>query len=391
MQMQTQRQPAEHVAEVTHPAEAPRLNPLAPEHLATIGLAEADIERVTALAADLNVASRGDLMAFGESIGQATDTSTRAALEEATGSDMDEAGKDLARIISLARSVDVKGLSGGKIRVPFTSLKIDPAAWPWVRRFIQSKDELVSSATSVADQIDEITNRCVGRAERLAERNRNHEGRIEQLRTEIHLHALHVAAGQLRLSQIDNDIETLGDGVLTLAEANRLADLQNSRNTLDIRVGHLVALMQSSKQDLAQSRIYLATNEALIDKLVTIARITVPSWRRTFMTALNLSDQRASVELAQMVDDATNHFLRQNADATRENAVATAEANQRAVVDIETLEHVQKQLIATVGDVIKANEEGRKRRQSDIARIGAMDGQLRAALQRQGIDQEGLQ
>ena len=92
-----------------------------------------------------------------------------------------------------------------------------------------------------------------------------------------------------------------------------------------------------------------------------------------------------------MVDDATNHFLRQNADATRENAVATAEANQRAVVDIETLEHVQKQLIATVGDVIKANEEGRKRRQSDIARIGAMDGQLRAALQRQGIDQEGLQ
>ena len=74
--------------------------------------------------------------------------------------------------------------------------------------------------------------------------------------------------------------------------------------------------------------------------------------------AISLEEQKNSVELATTIDNATNELLRRNADLLHTNSVQTAKANQRSVIDVETLEHVQSKLIQTVNDVIAIQKQG---------------------------------
>jgi len=92
--------------------------------------------------------------------------------------------------------------------------------------------------------------------------------------------------------------------------------------------------------------------------------------------AISLNEQRNSVQLANTIDDATNELLKRNADLLHQNSVDTAKANQRSVIDIETLEHVQNTLIKTVNDVIQIQKEGMQKREEASTRIKALQSNL---------------
>lgn len=89
-----------------------------------------------------------------------------------------------------------------------------------------------------------------------------------------------------------------------------------------------------------------------------------------------LQEQKNSVQLANTIDDATNELLKRIADLLHQNSVDTARANQRSVIDIETLEHVQNSLIKTVNDVIQIQKEGMQKRDEAAVRIKALQGNL---------------
>ncbi|HCF3826986.1 TPA: toxic anion resistance protein [Pseudomonas aeruginosa] len=116
--------------------------------------------------------------------------------------------------------------------------------------------------------------------------------------------------------------------------------------------------LQTVALNLPAIRIIQANNQMLIDKFYTIRETTVPTWKRQFMLALALNEQRNAVELADTIDDTTNELLRRNAQLLHQNAVATAKANQRLVIDVETLQQCQNLLVQTVGDVIKIQRDG---------------------------------
>ena len=81
-------------------------------------------------------------------------------------------------------------------------------------------------------------------------------------------------------------------------------------------------------------------------------------------------------ELLTAIDDATNAALRKNADLLRQNTTEIARANQRALVEMETLEHVQKQLLGAFEDVQKINEEAAAARAQTDAKLGALRDEL---------------
>jgi uncharacterized protein YaaN involved in tellurite resistance len=105
----------------------------------------------------------------------------------------------------------------------------------------------------------------------------------------------------------------------------------------------------------------------LVEKFYAIKNITLPAWKNQISLAISLHEQKNSVQLANSIDDATNDLLRRNADLLHQNSVDTARANQRSVIDVETLEHVQQTLIKSVNDVIQIQKEGQmKREQAEV-------------------------
>ncbi|NEU35014.1 toxic anion resistance protein, partial [bacterium LRH843] len=85
-------------------------------------------------------------------------------------------------------------------------------------------------------------------------------------------------------------------------------------------------------------RIIQSNNLMLVDKFYAIKNITLPAWKNQISLAISLNEQKNSVQLANTIDDATNDLLKRNADLLHQNSVDTAKANQRSVIDIETLE-----------------------------------------------------
>jgi len=89
-----------------------------------------------------------------------------------------------------------------------------------------------------------------------------------------------------------------------------------------------------------------------------------------------LNEQKSAVDLANTIDDATNEFLRENAKLLKDNTISTAKANQRLVIDVETLKEVHETLMSTVQEVVRINQEGRAQRSAASEQLLTMRQQL---------------
>ena len=187
------------------------------------------------------------------------------------------------------------------------------------------------------------------------------------VRQEFELLGLHVAAIERRLQDVDTEVVQLQGKDDAMDTAEHLAMLEASRNALTKRADDLRVLTHSALQMLPMVRIIQSNNLTLVDKFQTIRLLTLPAWKRSFMLALALDEQKNAVELATTIDDATNELMRRNADLLHQSSVATAKANQRLVIDPETLRHVHEKIIATLKDVRTAHETGADERRKAIA------------------------
>ena len=156
----------------------------------------------------------------------------------------------------------------------------------------------------------------------------------------------------------------------------QIYDLHHLANNLEKRVSDLQVLQQSAMQTLPMIRIIQSNNLMLVDKFYAIKNITLPAWKNQISLAISLQEQKNSVQLAKAIDDTTNDLLRRNAELLHQNSVDTAKANQRSVIDVETLEHVQNTLIKTVNDVIQIQKEGMQKRAEATTRLRALQESL---------------
>ena len=99
---------------------------------------------------------------------------------------------------------------------------------------------------------------------------------------------------------------------------------------------------------------------------------TIPLWKSQMVLSLGLEHSRQATAAQSAVTNMTNELLKKNADMLKMGTIETAREAERSVVDIQTLQHTNEQLISTLDEVMKIQEEGRARRQSaeeDLQRI----------------------
>ena len=80
------------------------------------------------------------------------------------------------------------------------------------------------------------------------------------------------------------------------------------------------------------------------------------------------------------VTEMTNELLKKNADMLKMGTIQTAREAERSIVDIETLQHTNEQLISTLDEVLNIQREGAEKRRAAEAELGRIEGELRAKL-----------
>ena len=78
--------------------------------------------------------------------------------------------------------------------------------------------------------------------------------------------------------------------------------------------------------------------------------------------------------------DLYNELLKKNADTLKMGTIATAKEAERSIVDIETLQHTNQQLISTLDEVMNIQKEGAEKRKAAEAELGRIEGELKQKL-----------
>lgn len=344
------------------------------EDLKAVGVSQADLPEITELADKIDAQNPSSVAEFGRDVAEHTSRYADSLLEQVRSSDLDEAGKTLNQVVVAAKSLNLSALSKNRSRIPLIGRYID--------RMKLSKVRFVSQFNTTKEQVDSLLSSVYDTQSGLGQRITGLDAMFTAVKEEYRLLGLHVAAGRMKLSDLRAEADGARARDLSPAEVQNLNDLENLIANLDKRVGDLQALQHSALQSLPMIRMIQANSQVLVDKFHTIRELTVPAWKRQFMLALSLNEQQNAVQLADSIDNATNEFLRRNAELLHKNSVETAKANQRLVIDVSTLEKVQATLIATVEDVIRIQQEGVRSRREAETRLSSMRNELESKLSR---------
>jgi uncharacterized protein YaaN involved in tellurite resistance len=334
--------------------------------------AEGDVAR---LAASIDVRSPLSIAAFGKDIGARTAGYADTLLAKARSGDLDEAGARLNEIIASTQAFDLNSLDNAWARAPVIGALF--------RKGSVLKERAMARFASVKTQVDKVAANIDLTAARLTARAHDFEAMYEGVKAEHASLTLHLRAAERRLEALAGEMAAFDGQAQDSATMEVSNAMEASRQALEKRVADLSVLRHSALQTLPMIRVMQANNLLLIEKFQTIQRLTLPAWKRSFTLALALDEQRDAAKLADTIDDATNYFMRRNAELLHENAVATAKTNQRLVIDVATLREVHEKLIQTFVDVRAVHAEGASARAEAISELAVLRDEMIRGVSRQ--------
>ena len=143
----------------------------------------------------------------------------------------------------------------------------------------------------------------------------------------------------------------------------------------DLELTRIVSLQMGPQIRMVQNNDTLMT-EKIQSSLVN----TIPLWKSQMVLSLGIHHAQQAMEAQRQVTDMTNRLLKTNADMLKMASVETAKESERAVVDLETLQHTNQTLIETLDEVLQIQQEGRQKRQQASAELKRMEDELRNKL-----------
>ena len=337
-------------------------------NLKEMGLQETDYADVMAAQKELAEMSPTSVAEYGKGIATRTSVYTDELLGMVKNKDLDATGQKLTEVVQVAQQLNTSSiLNQSKNSGFFGGL---------ISKFKGAKQSFDQNFNSTKEQIDVLVKEIESSQNGLKARVGTLDKMFDGVQDEYKQLGVYAAAGKLKHNEIQQYIATLTAQEQDQQIGQKIYDLNHLANNLEKRVSDLLILQQSAMQTLPMIRIIQSNNLMLVDKFYAIKNITLPAWKNQISLAISLQEQKNSVQLANTIDDATNELLKRNADLLHQNSVDTARANQRSVIDVETLEHVQNSLIKTVNDVIQIQKEGMQKRDEAAVRIKALQGNL---------------
>ena len=365
---------------VTSAATTPQSSPTMTEEKipASVSLPEIKVEPkdLARIRGQLSLDDRASIATYGDNAQRNVVAYADRILAQTQNRDLGETGKLLTDIIAKAKGLDPaamqkKGFLG----------KLFGGARAEVEKFKGKFEDVASQIDAIGIQLEK---RKDGLRRDIAVLDDLHEqtaGSIAQLAT-------YIEAGEQFAEEIKTtrlvELKTIADEALLtgdgLVEAQSYRDAQQALDRLEKRIFYLKQARQIGIQQLPQIRIVQSGDETLVESLQASTRLTIPLWKQKMVLLLGLRRQEDALAMQKAVTDATNEMLRQTSTMMKQQAISIEEQSQRGIVDIETLEQANQDLIETLSGVLSTQEEGRQKRALVERRMDEMTQELRTSL-----------
>ena len=192
---------------------------------------------------------------------------------------------------------------------------------------------------------------------------------------------MYILAGKKRLEEVrSGELEELrkkAEQSGTAEDAQAYNDLVNLCNRFEKKIHDLELTRMVSVQMGPQTRLLQNNDTLMIEKIQSSLVNTIPLWKSQMVLALGLEHSRQATAAQSAVTEMTNELLKKNADTLKMGTIATAKEAERSIVDIETLQQTNKQLIETLDELNKIRADGKAKRANAEQELGRIEGELR--------------
>ena len=195
---------------------------------------------------------------------------------------------------------------------------------------------------------------------------------------------MYIIAGKKRLAEVQSgELEQLrqkAERTGAQEDAQAYNDLAQMCSRFDKKLHDLELTRMVSIQMGPQTRMLQNNDTLMVEKIQSSLVNTIPLWKSQMVLALGLENSRRATAAQTAVTNATNELLRKNAEMLKMGTIATAQEAERSIIDIETLQHTNQQLISTLDEVIQIQRNGAKKRKEAEVELGRIEGELRQKL-----------
>ena len=195
---------------------------------------------------------------------------------------------------------------------------------------------------------------------------------------------MYIIAGKKRLAEVRaNDVEELrkkAEASGAAEDAQAYNDMVQMCDRFEKKLHDLELTRMVSIQMGPQTRMLQNNDMLMVEKIQSSLVNTIPLWKSQMVLALGLENSRKATAAQSAVTNATNELLKKNADMLKMGTVAAAKEAERSIIDIETLQHTNQQLISTLDEVIQIQKDGAQKRREAEVELGRIEGELKQKL-----------
>ena len=332
-------------------------------------LTEQEKKAVDDFAKKIDIKDTNVVLNYGVAAQKSVATFSENALSSVRNKDLGEVGETLSNLV-----VEVKGF-GQEEKKGFAGL------------FRKQKDKLElmraqygKAETSVNRIVSELEKHQVTLMKDIAMLDQMYELNLKYYK-EL---TMYIIAGKKRLAEVrSGELEELrkkAEQTGLAEDAQAYNDLVNLCNRFEKKLHDLELTRMISIQMGPQTRLIQNNDTLMLEKIQSSLVNTIPLWKSQMVLALGMEHSRQATAAQNAVTEMTNQLLQKNADTLKTGTIATAREAERSIVDIETLQHTNQQLISTLDEVLNIQREGAQKRRAAEAELGRIEGELKQKL-----------
>ena len=248
----------------------------------------------------------------------------------------------------------------------------------------QSIYEVTAKYQKIGAQIDKISVKLDKEKDGLLKDNLMLEQLYQKNKDYFDALNIYIAAGELKMEELQTTI--IPEAMKRAEETGDQMDVQIANDytqfldRLDKRTHDLRLARQITIQQAPQIRLIQNTNQALAEKIQASIATAIPLWKNQVVIALTLLRLKDAVTAQRQVSETTNDLLKKNSEMLKISAIETAKENERGIVDIETLQTTQNDLIETIQETLRIQKEGKEKRRHAEVELGHMEEDLKQKL-----------
>ena len=333
-------------------------------------LTEEEKQAVEAFSHKIDIRDTNQVLQYGAAAQKSVASFSENALNNVRSKDMGEIGEDLSRLV-----VELKGFGEEDEKKGLFGL---------FKKASNKLETMKAQYSKVEANVDKIAqnleNHQITLLKDVAMFDQMYELNLKYYK-EL---TMYILAGKKRLAEVrSTELEALrkkAEQTGLAEDAQAYNDLVNLCNRFEKKLHDLELTRMVSVQMGPQTRLLQNNDTLMIEKIQSSLVNTIPLWKSQMVLALGMEHSRQATAAQNAVTEMTNDLLKKNADTLKMGTIATAKESERSIIDIETLQHTNQQLISTLDEVLNIQKEGAAKRKEAEVELGKIEGELKQKL-----------